>query len=135
MNSETYPNGKDLVTIEWETWDGVPNTLALYKEEYTYGGGLALFMWDVTEGEPWGDVSVNLPGLSLEPDEIFFNEYIENDTIQALKGIATYTGEEVPYNYGLFKVAKLNMKIINRLPNQQELMQMLRSDDDDLATL
>lgn len=129
MERTSYPNGKDLITIEWKTWEGIPNTLALYKEEYRYGGGLALFMWDITEDEPWGDVSVNLSGSYLEPDEIFLNEYVEDDTIKALKGIITYTGEEIPYNYGMFKIAKVNMSIINKLPNQAELMDMLYSNE------
>lgn len=55
------------VTLEYENHWGDHYTLALYKDSYAMGGGLAISALDATDpadGEylsPWSDITVNIP--------------------------------------------------------------------------
>lgn len=112
-----FPNGKELITIDYHG-----NTCALYKEEYRYGGGTALFLYDLTDDEDWGDLTINLPGYS----GMFLQDFISNDVIKQLSKVFTVDGE-VPYNYGKYKMIDLNPSIEDKIPTWDELCEMVQS--------
>lgn len=130
MERTPYPNGKDLITIEWKDFSGATNTLALYQSSYYNGNGLALLMWDITTDEPWGNITINLPGAYLDEDEVFIDDIVSDETCKALKGIITLTGEAVRYNYGRYRVAKVNKSILSKIPSEPEVMEMIYGDED-----
>jgi hypothetical protein len=114
-------NGKELVTVNYGG-----DLCAVYKEEYEYGGYTALFMWDLTTDEFWGDVSINLPGgYSLEPNEIFLQDFIDSAGINYLKPILTVT-DSVKCNYGTYKLAEIKPDVFKKLPNMEELEVLLQ---------
>ena len=54
-------------------WDYEDTEIALYVASYLFGEGLYIEMFSPCEEgwEPFGDLTVNLPGYYLEPDEAF----------------------------------------------------------------
>lgn len=58
----------DVLTVEYEASYGERYRLALYRDTYANGGGLAVAALDVTDKdseeymEPWGTLTVNIPG-------------------------------------------------------------------------
>lgn len=112
-------SSKPPVTIMWGD-----NLCAVYKEQYNYGGGTAIFMWDMTNGEPWGDVSINLPAYSLEPNEIFLQDFIDSRGVKYLSPILKVTGE-VKNNYGRYKMAEIKPEVFDKIPTWAELEPLL----------
>lgn len=110
--------GEPPVTIMWGD-----NLCAVYKEQYNYGG-TAILMWDMTDGEFWGDVSINLPAYSLEPNEIFLQGFIDSKGIKYLSPILKVTGE-VKNNYGRYKMAEIKPAVFDKIPTWAELEPLL----------
>ena len=112
-----YPNGKELITV-----NDYGNTCALYQESYDYGGDTALFLYDLTNDENWGDITINLPGYS----GMFLQDFISDDLIKELSGVFTVLGE-FPYNYGTYKMISLKPGMLNKIPTWDELCEMVQS--------
>ena len=110
-----FPNGKELITINY---DGA--TCALYQEEYLYGG-VALFLYDLTNDEDWGDLTINLPGYS----GIFLQDFISNDVIKKLSKVFTVV-DEIPYNYGKYKMIDMKPGMLDKIPTWDELVEMVQ---------
>lgn len=52
-----------METIKY-THYGIDYELGIYKGTYLYGGTLAMELYDITDGEPFSDITVNLPGYA-----------------------------------------------------------------------
>lgn len=110
-------NGKELILIDWHENN---HTLALYKEEYAYGGGIALFLCDLTTGEDWGDLTINLPGYS---GVSFLQDFISSETVDQLSDVIEVVGE-VQYNFGTYRMIEINPSIVDKIPTWDELCDM-----------
>ena len=112
----TNANDKELITVNLKG-----DTCALYKETYAYGGGIALFLYNLTKNDDWGDLTINLPGLN----GMFLQDYISNDTVNAMKNIFTVLGK-FPYNYGEYRMIGLKPGIKDKIPTWDELVELVQ---------
>lgn len=67
----------DIKTLKFD-WEFGVEELALKVMSYNAGEGLYIGLFDKDEDGEWelfGDLTVNLPGYSLEPDEAFISDF------------------------------------------------------------
>lgn len=109
---------KELITIDYHG-----NTCALYKDTYTYGD-TALFLYDLTNDELWGDLTINLPGLQ----GMFLQDFVSKDVVQKLKGVFTVLGE-FPYNYGTYRMIGFKKGMADKIPTWDELVELVGNEN------
>ena len=109
------PNGKELITINY---DGA--TCALYQEEYLYGG-VALFLYDLTNDELWGDLTINLPGYF----GMYLQDFISDDVVNKLKRVFTVDGK-VRCNYGTYRSIDISDEMLDKIPTWDELVELVQ---------
>lgn len=107
------PIGKRTDTFEYKGY-GKKYKIYLCLEEYYYGGIAVLA--ETSRGEPFADISINLPGVPLEDNEIFINDYISDDLCDKLVslGILKETDETQEYNFGIYRKYIVNFDKFNR---------------------
>lgn len=115
--SKTVDNDKELITIDYHG-----NTCALYKDTYM-SGDTALFLYDLTDDELWGDLTINLPGLQ----GMFLQDFISKDVINKLSNVFMVLGE-FPYNYGTYKMIGFKKGMADKIPTWNELCEMIQND-------
>ena len=77
----------DTVKTAQYQWEYGEEKIALYVESYMYGGGICVQMYH-REEESWelfGDLTVNLPGYMLEPEEAFISADYGRDKLEFIK--------------------------------------------------
>lgn len=119
MKRKAYPNGKELMIVNYGG-----DRCAVYREEYAYGDSLALFMYDMTTDEFWGDITINLPGYSHGTETVYLQDFIDSKVIKALSPLLEYQGS-VRYNYGTYGYADVNQELLPKIPTWDELCEML----------
>lgn len=88
---QEMPNAVKTAQYQWEYGE---EEIALYVESYMYGGGICVQMYHREEKgwELFSDLTINLPGYMLEPEEAFISADFERDKLELIK------------DYGLGKV-------------------------------
>jgi hypothetical protein len=89
--------------------EGKSFPLLIYKGKYPEGGNTLLFV-TTEDGEPFGKVTVNIPGVRLEDDEVLVKNYSENEPwIWSLfeNGIISETGLSVPSGWTNIPICKI----------------------------
>lgn len=119
MKRVPYPNGKELLTVKYSG-----DTCVIYKEEYAYGDSLALFMYDLTTDELWGDITINLPGYSSGSETVYLQDFIDSKILDILAPLLKYQGR-VKYNMGTYAYADVDQKLLPLIPTWEELCEML----------
>ncbi len=78
-------------------WEFGEETVSLNVAEYSYGNGLYIGITNYGEDgpEPFGDMTVNLPGYSLEANEAFISGDMSRDLLNFIK--ENKLGEELPF--------------------------------------
>lgn len=74
----------------------------LKKDKYATNGRLSLQLFDALDGTPFAIVTVNIPDVELEQDEIMVKNYSENsgmDDWMIENGLAIDTGKLVSIGY------------------------------------
>ncbi len=85
--------------------------LFLQVSQYRNTGNLALLAY--TEEEPYGDITINLPGYSVDEDEGFINSITKDSGLeqQLIKeGIIEEVITTVKYNMGEYDLVAFDMK-------------------------
>lgn len=108
--------------LEFEDWDRERCIIALCKDSYAMGGGLAISALDATDPargdylSPWGNITVNLPNdpyaaswCAIEGNVIIDTNNNSKELINALvgAGIITFTGESCHSGYCTYPFAKV----------------------------
>ncbi len=78
------------------------------------GGRLALTLFDTEDGIPVAIVTVNVPSVDLEKDEIIIKDYSENEgVLKFMKDneLAVDTGKTIPLGSIEFNIAKITDKL------------------------
>ena len=98
-------------------------------EKSAYGNGrTALILRDAQDGGQVAVATVNLPGVSAGPDEVFIKDYSENEGMYAAleqAGVVQPTGENVPSgSVGVVRARLMppyrDSDPIERLPDRNE---------------
>lgn len=89
---------------------GEDYNIAVRLEQYQVTGGIALIA-ETDDGEPWTDVSVCLPGYSLDTDEFFASSSMDGSLLKKLSelGIVKPSGEKVSYNLGTYEICSADL--------------------------
>ena len=85
--------------------------LYLQVSQYRNNGNLAILAY--TEEEPYGDITINLPGYSVDEDEGFINSITKDSGLeqQLIKeGIIEEVITTVKYNMGEYDLVAFDMK-------------------------
>jgi len=116
ITAATNTGNKELITIDYEG-----DTCALYKAEYAYGGGIALFLYDITADEDWGDLTINLPGGY---SGTFLQDYISNDVVNALSNVFKVV-DRIRCNYGTYRMIEFRRGMEDKIPDWDELVELI----------
>lgn len=73
-------------TLDYE-WEFGKEEIVLQVAAYHYGENLAVMMYHKAEGdlEAFGDLTVNLPAYSLEPNEAFISDFDSKNKLAFIK--------------------------------------------------
>lgn len=107
-----------MKTFPLETKTGVTEKVSLKISPYPDNGSLCikLISWNEGYPEPFGDLTVNLPGTI--PD---YYAYIDTDSMPELEefvvtnGLGTFTGFEKKDRYGIYPLYSFNKEILKEL--------------------
>lgn len=96
-----------------ESW-GVKNGKKLFYEDYyltmnhySNNGRIALFLEN--EEDFWGDLTINLTDIYLEPNEVALQSIISKETIKKLEDLGLFkVVRKVSYNLGEYIIVELN---------------------------
>ena len=85
----------------------------LFLEVSQYRSNMNLAIVAYTEEEPYGDITINLPGMWLEDNEGFINSYnksggLEKEIIE--KGIIKEVQGTRKYNYGEYDLVTFDLE-------------------------
>lgn len=76
---------EEIKTLSYE-WELGREELAVKVDCYAYGGlYIGLYQKEGESWEPFADLTVNLPGYSLEPDEAFITDFGSKDKLAFIK--------------------------------------------------
>lgn len=76
---------EDSKTLSYD-WEFGREELVIKVDRYTYGGlYVGLYNKEEHNLEPFADLTVNLPGYSLEPDEAFIDDFCSKDKLKFIK--------------------------------------------------
>ncbi len=95
-------------------WEFGEETVSLNVADYAYGNGLYIGITNYGEDgpAPFGDMTVNLPGYSLEPNEAFISGDMSKDLLNFIK--ENKLGEVLPFEgksgYGRYKAVAFDME-------------------------
>ncbi len=87
------------------------NNLFIQVEQYRNNGNLAILAY--TEEEPYGDITINLPGYSVDEDEGFINAITKDSGLEKKlieEGIIKEVITTVKYNMGKYDFVVFDMK-------------------------
>ena len=104
-------NEEKKVPFKWEFGE---ETISLHLGMYAYNDRLYIGMTTHTEdgAEPFADMTVNLPGYSLEPGEAFISGDISRDLLHFIK--ENKLGKVLPYQvksgYGKYSVVAFDLE-------------------------
>ena len=86
--------------------------LLFYRGKYQYGLGTALYAF-LSNGEPYGSISVNLEGVKLPADQIFMDMNNSGDLCEQMEkdGLLERTGLEKQSGYCIYPVARITEKL------------------------
>ena len=131
------------VTLEYENHWGDHYTLALYKDSYAMGGGLAISALDATDpadGEylsPWSDITVNIPNnpdaawwCSTDGNVIIDTNNNSKELVDALigAGIITLTDRVCYSGYCTYPFAKVAPWAMEAMGTYEETIDRLTAD-------
>lgn len=95
-------------------WDYEDTEIALYVASYLYGNGLYIEMFSREEEywEPFGDLTVNLPGYRLEPDEAFICADLAEDKLNFITdyGLGEILQEKGHSGMEEYRLVKFNLE-------------------------
>lgn len=95
-------------------WDYEDTEIALYVASYLYGNALYIEMFSREEEywEPFGDLTVNLPGYSLEPDEAFICADFAEDKLNFITdyGLGEILPEKGHSGMEEYRLVKFNLE-------------------------
>lgn len=140
--------GKDTnaVMVEFEDWDGDRCTIALYKDSYAMGGGLALSALDATDPtrwdylSPWGYFTVNIPDnpdaarwCATEGNVIIDTNNNSKELVNALvkAGIIILTDQVCHSGYCTYPFAKVAPWALDAIGTYEETFERLTGDSHD----
>lgn len=109
---QEMPDSVKTLDYHWEFGD---DTICLYVASYAYEGGLAVQMYSREDGnEEWdtfADLTVNLSGYCLEPDEAFISGDCSKDKVNLIKdyGLGEVIGKGRS-GYGQYSLVKFNLE-------------------------
>jgi len=98
------------VPFKWELGDEI---VSLHVDSYVSGKGIYIGMTSYGEDgpEPFADMTVNIPGYSLEPNEAFISGNISKDLLKFIK--ENKLGKKLPYTvksgYGNYSVVAFDL--------------------------
>ncbi len=101
------------VPFKW-FYDEENVTVSLHVADYALGNGLYIGMTSYSEDgpEPFADMTVNLPGYSLEPNEAFISGDMSGDLLNFI--IENKLGEVLPFEgksgYGKYKAVAFDLE-------------------------
>lgn len=87
-------NMQKKVPFKWEFGE---ETVSLHVDSYVHGKGLYIGMTNYGEDgpEPFTDMTVNIPGYSLEQNEAIISEDISRDLLKFIQ--ENKLGQQLPY--------------------------------------
>ena len=103
-------NMQKKVPFKWEFGE---ETVSLHVDSYVHGKGLYIGMTNYGEDgpEPFTDMTVNIPGYSLEPNEAFISGNISKNLLEFIK--ENKLGKKQPYTvksgYGNYAVVAFDL--------------------------
>lgn len=103
------PIGKRTEYFPYKAY-GEENNLTVRLEQYAMTNGIALIA-ECDDGEIYTDVSVCLPGFSLDTNEFFASSSMDGRLLQKLAelGIVKPSGEKVSYNLGTYEICSADL--------------------------
>lgn len=85
----------------------------LFLEVAQYQSNMNLAITAYTEEEPYGDITINLPGMCVYEDEGFINSYTKSGGLEKAlidKGIIKEVQSTCKYNYGEYDLVTFNLE-------------------------
>lgn len=103
------PIGKRTEYFTYKAY-GEENNLTVRLEQYAMTNGIALIA-ECDDGDIYTDVSVCLPGFSLDTNEFFASSSMDGRLLQKLAelGIVKPSGEKVSYNLGTYEICSADL--------------------------
>lgn len=83
---QTVKDPEKIRTLEYK-WNYGDEELAISVGTYSYGKGIYIGLYSRQEGEwdSYGDLTVNLPGYCLEPNEAFIDGFCSQEKLEFIK--------------------------------------------------
>lgn len=85
----------------------------LFLEVAQYQSNMNLAITAYTEEEPYGDITMNLPGMCVYEDEGFINSYTKSGGLEKAlidKGIIKEVQSTCKYNYGEYDLVTFDLE-------------------------
>lgn len=85
----------------------------LFLEVAQYQSNMNLAITAYTEEEPYGDITINLPGMCVYEDEGFINSYTKSGGLEKAlidKGIIKEVQSTCKYNYGEYDLVTFDLE-------------------------
>lgn len=104
-------NEQKIVPFKWQLGEEM---ISLQVNSYLHGGGLHIGMTSHPEDgpEPFADMTVNIPGYSLDPNEAFISGDISKDLLAFIKD--NKLGKVQPYTvqsgYGKYSAVAFDLE-------------------------
>lgn len=133
----------DVLTVEYEASYGERYRLALYRDTYANGGGLAVAALDVTDKdseeymEPWGALTVNIPDdpraaewCSKRGNVVIDTNNNSKELVDALvgAGIVTLTGGSCRSGFCVYPLASVAPSMLEAMGTYAETAERLTDD-------
>lgn len=123
-----------MVKKERKTLKFKDNELFLKVGQYRSNDNLAITAY--TEEEPYGDITINLPGFFLDSDTAFINELTKDSGLEKKlikEGVIKEIVGTVKYNYGTYEQVIFNMKELKEYdPEGMEKYEQLVGEEEEI---
>ncbi len=112
-DSDDLAESADVKKVPFN-WEFGEETVSLRVDEYAYGGGLHIGMdcYEEDGQEPFADMTVNLPGYSLDPNEAFISGDMSRDLLNFIQ--ENKLGEVFPFEgksgFATYKLVAFDME-------------------------
>lgn len=123
-----------MVKKERKTLKFKDNELFLKVGQYRSNDNLAITAY--TEEEPYGAITINLPGFFLDSDTAFINELTKDSGLEKKlikEGVIKKIVGTVKYNYGTYEQVIFNMKKLREYdPEGMEKYEQLVGEEEEI---